>query len=248
MILLRSLVYQLAFWSWTALMAFAGLPFLLGTRRGMLAFGTFWARGVFVLLRVIVGLDYEVRGRRNLPAGPCIIAMKHQSAWDTLAATILFPDCAVVIKRELGWLPFYGWYVVKAGSITVDRGAAARALKRMVKRAERVAADKRAIVIFPQGTRTAVDAKKPYLPGIAALYQHLELPVAPVALNSGLFWGRRHVLRRPGTVLVEILPPIAPGLKRPEFIAELERRIETATDALVAESRARGHGPWSAWG
>lgn len=241
-ILLRSLVFQLAFWSWTALLAFAGLPFLLGTRRGMMAFGTFWARGVFALLRIVVGLDTDVRGRRNLPAGPCIIAMKHQSAWDTLAATILFPDCAVVIKRELGWLPFYGWYVVKAGSIVVDRGAAARALKRMVKRAERVAADKRAIVIFPQGTRTEVGTEKPYLPGVAALYQHLGLPVAPVALNSGLFWGRRRFLRRPGTVLVEILPLIAPGRKRPDFMAELERRIETATAALVAEGRTRNHG------
>ena len=248
MILLRSIVYQLAFWSWTALLAFAGLPFLLGTRRGMMAFGTFWARGVFVLLRAIVGLDYEVRGRHHLPPGPCIIAMKHQSAWDTLAATILFPDCAAVIKRELGWIPFYGWYVVKAGSITVDRGAAARALKRMVKRAERVVADKRVIAIFPQGTRTAIGANKPYLPGVAALYQHLDLPVAPVALNSGLFWGRRRFLRRPGTVLVEILPPIAPGQKRPAFMAELERRIETATDALVAEGQARNRSIESAWG
>ena len=247
-ILLRSVVFQLAFWSWTALMAFAGLPFLLGPRRGMMEFGTFWARGVFALLRWIVGLDYEVRDRRNLPAEPCIIAMKHQSAWDTLAATILFPDCAAVIKRELGWLPFYGWYVLKAGSIAVDRGAASRALRRMVKRAERVVAAGRTIVIFPQGTRAAVDAKQPYLPGIAALYQHLDLPVAPVALNSGLFWGRRRFLRRPGTVLVEILQPISPGKKRPEFMAELERRIETATDALVAEGRVRGHGPWNAWG
>jgi len=247
-ILLRSVVFQVAFWSWTALMAFAGLPFLLGTRRGMMRFGTFWARGVFALLRVIIGLGYEVRGRQHLPTGPCIVAMKHQSAWDTLAATILFPDCAAVIKRELGWLPFYGWYVVKAGSITVDRGAASRALRRMVKRAERVVAERRTIVIFPQGTRTAVGAKKPYLPGIAALYQQLELPVVPVAVNSGLFWGRRHFMRRPGTVLVEILPPILPGKPRAEFMGELERRIETATDALVAEGRARGHGPWSAWG
>ena len=238
MIVLRSLLFQLAFWSWTALMAFAGLPFLLGTRRGMMEFGAVWSRGTLALLRWTVGLDYAVRGRANLPAGPAIVAMKHQSAWDTIAAPLLFPDCAVVIKRELTWLPFYGWYVVKAGSIAVDRGAAARALKRMVARAERVAAERRSVVIFPQGTRTAVDARKPYLPGIAALYQQLGLPVVPVALNSGLFWGRRRFMRRPGTVVVEILPPIAPGLKRAAFMAELERRIETATDALVAEGQS----------
>jgi 1-acyl-sn-glycerol-3-phosphate acyltransferase len=237
-IFLRSLAFQLAFWSWTALMAFAGLPFLLGTRRGMMEFGTVWSRGTFALLRWTVGLDYAVRGRANLPAGPAIVAMKHQSAWDTIAAPLLFPDCAVVIKRELTWLPFYGWYVVKAGSITVDRGAASRALRRMVAQAERIAAAGRRIVIFPQGTRAAVDARKPYLPGIAALYHQLKLPVVPVALNSGLFWGRRHFMRRPGTVLVEILPPIQAGRPRAEFMAELERRIETASGALVAQGRA----------
>ena len=241
MIFLRSLAFQVAFWSWTALLAFAGLPFLLGTRRGMMRFGTFWSRSTLVLLRWIVGLGYEVRRREHLPAGPVIIAMKHQSAWDTLATPVLFPDCAAVIKRELGWLPFYGWYTVKAGSITVDRGAGARALKRMVAQAQRVAAAGRTIVIFPQGTRTAVDTKKPYLPGIAALYQQLKLPVVPVAINSGVFWGRRHFLRLPGTVLVEILPAIPPGRPRPAFMTELERSIETATDALVSEGRP--HGP-----
>jgi len=247
-IFLRSLAFQVAFWSWTALLAFAGLPFLLGTRRGMMRFGTFWSRSTLVLLRWIVGLRYDVRGREHLPAGPVIIAMKHQSAWDTLAAPVLFPDCAAVIKRELGWLPFYGWYTVKAGSITVDRGAGARALKRMVVQAQRVAAAGRTIVIFPQGTRAAVGAKKPYLPGIAALYQQLKLPVVPVAINSGVFWGRRHFLRRPGTVLVEILPPIPPGRPRRAFMTELEHSIETATDALVAEGRARGQEPWDPWG
>ncbi len=248
MIFLRSLAFQVAFWSWTALLAFAGLPFLLGTRRGMMRFGTFWSRSTLVLLRWIVGLRYDVRGREHLPSGPVIIAMKHQSAWDTLAVPVLFPDCAAVIKRELGWLPFYGWYTVKAGSITVDRGAGARALKRMMAQAQRVAAAGRTIVIFPQGTRTAVDAKKPYLPGIAALYQQLKLPVVPVAINSGVFWGRRHFRRRPGTVLVEILPPILPGRPRPAFMTELEHSIETATDALVAEGRARGHAAWDPWG
>jgi 1-acyl-sn-glycerol-3-phosphate acyltransferase len=247
-IFLRSLAFQLAFWSWTTLLAFAGLPFLLGTRSGMMRFGTFWSRSTLALLRWIVGLDYEVRGREHLPTGPVIVALKHQSAWDTLAAPVLFPDCAAVIKRELGWLPFYGWYTVKAGSITVDRGAGARALKRMVARAQRVATAGRSIVIFPQGTRTAPGAKQPYLPGVAALYQQLKLPVVPVAVNSGLFWGRRHFMRRPGTVLVEILPPIPPGRPRPMFMTALERSIETATDALVSEGRAHGHGAWDPWG
>ena len=238
-IVLRSLAFQIAFWSWTALLAFVGLPFLLGPRRGMMAFGTFWSRSSLALLHAIVGLGCEVRGRENLPAGPAIVAMKHQSAWETLAAPVLFPDCAVVIKRELGWLPFYGWFALKAGSIAVDRGAAARALKRIVARAQRVAAEGRTIVIFPQGTRTAIGAQRPYLPGIVALYQQLKLPVVPVALNSGVFWGRRHFTRRPGTVRVEILPPIAPGKPRAAFMAELERAIETATDALVAEGGGR---------
>jgi 1-acyl-sn-glycerol-3-phosphate acyltransferase len=236
-ILLRSLVFQLAFLLWTLVLGILALPLLLAPRRIVMCFGAFWSRGVFTLARVVCGLDFELRGRANLPKGAAIVAMKHQSAWDAIGAPILFNDPAVVIKRELGWVPFYGWYAVKAGSITVDRGAGAGALKRMVARAARAKAAYRPIVIFPQGTRAAVKSKRLYLPGVAALYRALNLPVVPVAVNSGLYWRRRSLVRRPGHVLVEFLSAIPPGLGREEFMARLESAIETGTDALVAEGR-----------
>lgn len=240
MTVLRSLAFQVAFLLWTVALGILALPVLLGTRRTAMRFGMFWSRGVLALLRVLCGLDYQLRGRDRLPAGAVLVAMKHQSAWDAIAAPLLFDDPAVVIKRELGWVPFYGWYAVKAGSIAIDRGAGLRALRRMTARAARVKAQGRPIVIFPQGTRAAVGQQKPYLSGVAALYQQLGVPVAPVAVNSGLFWERRSFIRRPGRIVAEILPPIPSGLARGEFMARLEAAIETATDALVAEGRGLG--------
>lgn len=240
MLVLRSLVYQIAFLLWTALLGIAGLPLLLASRRTVMRFGAFWSRGVLVLLRVICGLDYQLRGREHLPDGPAIVAMKHQSAWDAIAMPVLFEDAASIIKRELAWIPFYGWYTMKAGSIAIDRGAGSRALKRMVADAARVKAQGRKITIFPEGTRGAVDETRPYLPGVAALYQYLDLALVPVAVNSGLFWKRRGFLRRPGTVLVEILPAISPGLERHAMMERLRTEIEYATARLVAEARAKG--------
>ncbi|HXP13543.1 MAG TPA: lysophospholipid acyltransferase family protein [Stellaceae bacterium] len=240
MLFLRSAVYQIAFLIWTAALGIAGLPLLLASRRAVMIFGTFWSRGVLVLLRIICGLDYELRGGANLPAGPVIVAMKHQSAWETFATPVLFEDAASVIKRELAWVPFYGWYTMKAGSIAIDRGAGARALRSMLADASKVKAQGRKIVIFPEGTRGAVDEARPYLPGVAALYQYLDLPLVPVAVNSGLFWKRRGFLRRPGTVLIEILPAISPGMDRRAVMERLRAEIETATARLVAEARAKG--------
>lgn len=240
MLVLRSLVYQIAFLLWTALLGIAGLPLLLASRRTVMRFGAFWSRGVLVLLRIICGLDYQLRGREHLPDGPAIVAMKHQSAWDAIAMPVLFEDAASIIKRELTWIPFYGWYTMKAGSIAIDRGAGSRALKRMVADAARVKAQGRKITIFPEGTRGAVDETRPYLPGVAALYQYLDLALVPVAVNSGLFWKRRGFLRRPGTVLVEILPAISPGLERHAMMEKLRAEIEGATSRLVAEARAKG--------
>jgi 1-acyl-sn-glycerol-3-phosphate acyltransferase len=239
LLFLRSAAYQIAFLIWTAALGIAGLPLLPGPRRAMMRFGTFWSAGNLAILKFCTGLGYELRGRENLPIGPAIIAMKHQSAWDTFAAPVLFYDSAAVIKRELGWIPIYGWYVMKAGSIAVDRGAGARALKRMLAAAARIKEEGRKIVIFPEGTRGAVGETRPYLPGVAALYQYLDLALVPVAVNSGLFWKRRGFLRRPGTVLVEILPAIAPGLDRHEMMARLQAAIESATSRLVEESRAQ---------
>jgi 1-acyl-sn-glycerol-3-phosphate acyltransferase len=231
---LRATIFQIAFYLWTALMAPIGLPLLLAPPLWMMRYGTFWSKGTLWLLRVCVGLDHEIRGSENMPSGPVLVAMKHQSAWDTFAATVMFRCPAMVIKRELGWIPFYGWYALKAGMIPVDRAGGAAALKRMVAASQKALAQDRPILIFPEGTRSAVGAPPAYQPGIGALYRQLDIPLVPVAVNSGLFWGRRHFLKRPGRITVEILPPIPPGRERREVLAELETRIEAATASLVA--------------
>jgi 1-acyl-sn-glycerol-3-phosphate acyltransferase len=230
---LRSLLFNGFFYGWTALCVVVGLPLLLGPRRGIYYLGRAWAHPILAALALLCGLRHEVRGRENLPAGAVLIAAKHQSAWDTIIFSILLWDHSFVLKRELLWVPLFGLYLARAGLIAVDRQGGARALKQMVAAARRVAALGRPIVIFPEGTRVAPDQHRPYQPGVAALYGQLGLPVVPVALNSGLFWRRRSFLKRPGTITLEFLPPIAPGLPRKTFLARLEEAIEGRSRALA---------------
>lgn len=236
MIWLRSLAFNAAFIAATIVIGLVGLPVLLLPRRANMRFGTLWARFVLLLLRLLTGISGEVRGRAQVPAGACLIAMKHQSMWDTLMLPIVLGDPAVVIKRELLFVPLYGWYSARAGSIFIDRKGGAAALRRMVAAAREAAAAGRPIVIFPQGTRVAPGAAAPYQPGVAALYQALRLPLVPAAVNSGVCWGRRSFRKRPGRIAMEFLPPIPPGLPRRQMMEELERRIEAATTALEAET------------
>ena len=143
-----------------------------------------------------------------------------------------------VMKQELMRLPIYGWLSYRQGHIAVDRKAGAAAIRGLLRAAKVAFANRRAIVIFPQGTRVPPGVNLPYQPGIVGLYSALGVPVVPVALNSGLFWGRRSFVKRPGTIVIEVLPEIPPGRERTEFLRELEQRIETATARLEAEARA----------
>src|SRR5581483_1015214 len=169
-------------------------------------------RAALASLKLTVGLTHHLSGLENLPAGPCIIASKHQSSWETMSYTLLFDDAAIVLKRELVFIPVVGWAMARAGNITVARGEGATALRGLIRQAQQRIKDGRSILIFPEGTRVAVGDSQPYQGGIAALYRMLNVPVVPVALNSGLFWGRRKFIKRPGVVSVEVLPAIAPGL------------------------------------
>jgi 1-acyl-sn-glycerol-3-phosphate acyltransferase len=242
-IVLRSLLFNLIFYVGTGILCVLGLPVLLASRRAGAWFGHFWASWTLWLGRWVAGLRYEVRGREHLPAGPSIIAIKHQSAWDTFAAAALFDDPAIVVKRELLAIPFYGWYLRKAGMIGVDRELGAAAMRRMLKGARRAVADGRPILIFPEGTRTPVGADAPYHPGVGVLARDLKLPLVPVALNSGLYWGRRHFLKRPGKIVVEILPPLAADLDRRQIVEILRGAIEKAVARLIAEAREPQRGP-----
>ncbi|MHA1536153.1 MAG: lysophospholipid acyltransferase family protein [Alphaproteobacteria bacterium] len=236
--ILRSLLFNLCFFAWTMLLGLLALPALVLPRGATLAVARLWARGVLALLRRLVGLGHEVRGRGRLPTGPVIYAVKHQSAWETIAFSILIPGFAGVYKRQLAFIPIFGWFLLRAGMIPVDRGGGSSALRAMLARARRVIGQGRSIVVMPEGTRTAPGSRRRYHPGIAALYRELGLPVVPVALNSGVFWGRRSFVKSPGTIVFEFLEPIEPGLQRRAFMARLEEDIETAAERLKREAEA----------
>ncbi len=232
---LRSLLFNAAFFVVTALACvLVGTPCLLLPRRFSRAATKVWARTILWLLARIVGLRYEVRGDVAALSRPCVVAPKHQSAWDTIVFFALCDDAVYVLKRELMLIPFYGWNARKLGMIGLDRGGAGAALRGLIRAAKAAVAAGRQVVLFPQGTRVAPGAAAPYQPGIAALYGQVEAPVIPVALNSGLFWGRRSFIKRPGTIVLEVLPPIPPGLDRKAFMARLEQAIEGASDRLAA--------------
>ena len=235
---LRSLLFNAFFYGWTTICVVAGLPLLLGPRIAIYYLGRLWVRPVLAALALICGLDYQVRGRENLPAGAALIAAKHQSAWDTIIFSVPLWDHSFVLKRELTWIPLFGFFLARAGLIPVDRQGGSKALRRMVAAARQVAAAGRPIVIFPEGTRVAPGQHRPYQPGVAALYGQLGIPVVPVALNSGVFWGRRSVWKQPGRITLEFLPPIAPGLPRRAFLERLETAIEERSAALAREAGA----------
>jgi len=239
MLRLRSLAFNALFYCWSTLIQVGCLPTILVSARAVTWVQRTWVRGNFALLAAVCGLRYEIRGLERLPREPCIIASKHQSAWDTMIFALLIRRPGHVFKRELLWVPVFGWYLLRAGGIPIDRKGGASALKRMIAAARQTIEEGRHIVIFPEGTRIAVGERAPYHPGVAALYTQLKVPVVPVALNSGLFWGRRSFLKNPGRIVLEFLEPIPPGLRRREFLEVLAQRIEPASADLAAEARAR---------
>jgi len=231
---LRSLLFNFLFALWTGLIFVLSLPTLVLPRGAVWWMGGLWVRGALLLLRAIVGLGHRVRGAEHRVAGPAIYAAKHQSAWDTLVFPLLLDKPAYVLKQELIRVPLFGSYLKQCGMIPVDRQGGGAALKRMLKAARAAVAQGRSILIYPEGTRTPPGERRPYHPGVAALYGDLGVPVVPVALNSGLFWGRRAFRKRPGTITIEFLPAIPPGLPRREFMQELQARMEGASERLVA--------------
>ena len=240
--LVRSLAFNAAFYANMAVHLVVALPTLLLPRRIVLLFIRSYALTSLWLLRVICGIAVEWRHLEKIPPGPCIIACKHQSAWETFSLYAVMRDPAYILKRELMWLPFFGWYARKAELIAVDRSAGMAALSRMAAIAQRALARGRQIVIFPEGTRRAPGAEPDYKPGVAYLYGRAGVPCVPVALNSGLFWPRRSLNRVPGTIVVEALDPIPPGLDRQAFMTRLQDTLEQATARLIQESGISNQG------
>ena len=229
----RSFLYVALFYSWTVLVCLVFTPLLFGPSRWSLSMFHMWGRGVLGLLRVC-DIRVELRGRENIPQGPAIVAPKHQCMLDVFAQFTWLPGSVFVMKRELGWIPWFGWYAAKVGTIDIDRSAGASALKKMVREAKAMFARGRQVVIFPEGHRGEPGVAGDYKPGIAALYRELDVPVYPVATNSGVHWPAHGFLRTRGTIVYEYLEPIPPGLKRAEFMRILEERIETASNKLLS--------------
>lgn len=240
MIWLRSLAFSVLFWLWTAALYLPCLVFLAPgvPQRWVRRAGLLWIRGVMALLRWVAGIDFELRGRENLPEGACLIASKHQSAWDTLVFPLLVDEPSYVMKQELLQVPVFGWYMRRYGMVAIDRAGGAKALRRMVAESRQILDAGRKLVIFPEGTRVPPGETRLYHPGVAALYRELGVPAVPVALTSGRHWGRRAFLKRPGTIYLEILPPIPPGLDRRTFMDRLARDLEGASERLLARSEA----------
>jgi 1-acyl-sn-glycerol-3-phosphate acyltransferase len=236
MTLVRSTIFFLWFAFISVLLNIGFLPVLFLPGEGGARFaGRLWCRGVLWGLKIFAGLGYEVRGA--VPPDGALVASKHMSMWDTVTLYLLLNRPAFVLKQELFRVPFYGWYTKKQGNIAIDREAGASALRKMSALARAALARGQAVVIFPEGTRKAPEAQPDYKPGVAGLYNQLGRPCVPVALNSGLFW--QNFTKRRGTIVVEFLPPIPPGLRSRDFMAALESSIEGAQARLLAEGRAQ---------
>lgn len=238
MTLLRSVIFVIWLYGAMAAIGVVMWPFVIADDRNVWIALRAWARATLWGLRWIVGARLEIEGRENVPEGGALIAMKHQAMLDTLAPALFLRAPVFIYKRELANTPILGAYLGR-NQIAVDRGGYAKALKSIVRGAREAVAKGRQVVIFPEGTRQLPNAPPDYKPGIAAMYKDLNLPVTPIALNTGLVWKPKGILRRPGKVTIKVLPPIPPGLPREEFMRELERAIETESQALLPPEMRR---------
>ena len=237
MTIFRSTIFFVWFAFVTSVLAITFLPALLLPRSVTVWMARQWCALTIWGLNIFADLSFEVHG--TPPQQGVLVASKHMSMWDTLALYLVLDDPAMIVKRELMRVPFYGWYLWKAGSIAIDRKGRASALRRMATAAAKAFGEHRSVIIFPEGTRKKPGMPADYKPGVAALYALLDRPCAPVALNSGLFWtGPMGFLKKPGRIVLEFLAPIPAGLKRQQFMATLEERIESKTARLIEEGRA----------
>jgi 1-acyl-sn-glycerol-3-phosphate acyltransferase len=225
-----------AFIVWSTIVALAMLPLVAAPRSWMFVGLQIWTRGSAVLLRLICGIRVEIRGEENFPRGAALIAAKHQCTFDALAPIGLLPRPFLIAKQELAKIPLYGWYVLRSGlAMAIDREGQAKTLRAMITTGRQALDDNRQIVIFPEGTRAAIGAPPDYKPGVAALYSQLKAPCTPMATNAGAHYLADSPIRRPGVIVFEFLPAIPAGLKRDEFMHELQTRLEAACDRLIAE-------------
>ena len=242
MIAVRSLLFNILFYLNLITLMIVGLPTMFAGPKGVIRLAKIWGVTSLWLLKHVVGLDVEYRGLENIPAGGFIVAPKHQSIWETFALLPLFSNFTFILKRELTWIPVFGWYLIAARQIAINRSNGAAALAEATRRAAEEISSGRQVFIFPEGTRRPAGAEPAYKSGVANIYDATRANCLPIALNAGLFWPRRSFLRQSGTVLVQVLEPIKPGLDKQDFLNDLTERIETATNQLISESMAANPG------
>ncbi len=240
MLILRSLAFNILFYVVLVAIMTVLLPTIMFGPDKVKAAARVWGRASLWLLRVVCGTRVEFRGLHNIPEdGGFIVASKHHSVWEVFALITVFKDFTYVLKRELTYIPLFGWYIARGRQIPIDRSKGRAALAQVARRARVILAEHRQLFIFPEGTRRPPGAPPDYKFGAAFVYADVKVPCVPVALNSGLFWPRRSFIRRPGTIVVEILPAIPPGLSASEFLPLLQGKIETASERLLVEAVAK---------
>ena len=239
LVTVRSILFNVLFYLNLVVHLIAALPTLVLPRRAIIEVARFWARTNIWLLRLTCGTKVEFSGLSKIPAGPLLVASKHQSLWETFALLLLLPDPAYIMKRELMWIPFFGWYTWKAGMIAVDRGKGSQALAGMNARARAELARNRQIIIFPEGTRRPPGAEPRYKYGVMHLYAETGVPCLPIALNSGLYWPRRSIRRNPGTIRVEVLDPIPAGPRQGGLLCAAAAVDRAGCRAARRRGRAR---------
>lgn len=240
LIILRSAMFQAAYYSHCVLWFLMAVVGWVLPGSVMLTFARWWAAGGLFLHEVIVGSRVEIRGEENVVRGPVLVAAKHQSAWETMAIVLFFPKPTYILKRELIWLPLFGWHLLKAGQVPINRGDRQKALVAMAEGVRRATRQGRHILIFPEGTRRKVGAPPAYRYGVARIYESLgDVACQPVALVSGLAWPRNTLLHYPRRIILEILPAIPPGLPGEAFFEQMESAIEGTSARLAAEAGYR---------
>jgi len=237
LIIVRSIAFNILFYLNTAFWLVIALPTFFMPYQAIIEIARTWGKVNLFLLRVVAGIKIEIRGLEKIPSGPILVASKHQSAWETFALIPLFRSPVFIVKRELEWIPIFGWLMIKGRMVPVDRSAGSQAMTLMTERARIELADNRQLIIFPEGTRRPAGAEPRYKFGVAQLYAAEGVPCVPIALNSGLFWPRRSIRRIPGTVVLEILDPIMPGMDKQAFFERLQNDIETANARLIEQGR-----------
>lgn len=235
---LRSWTFVLFLYGSMVAIGLIFLPSLLLPRQIAMIGVRTWARLARWGMRVICGAETEFRNQDSLTKEPVLVACKHQSTIDTLMPFLYLKDPCIVLKKELLWYPFFGWYALKIGMIPIDRSGSMKALKTMTKQAKAVVDEGRSLLIFPEGTRYSPGEKAEYKTGIALLYKELGVDCLPVALNTGICWPPKGVPRYPGKMVIEFQPLIETGLNRKAFMTAMETRIESAADRLLLEGRA----------